>query len=181
MRKVYRFRIVKNAFLLLVGAPSFVVACVWLLVQRSDHPLIWVISLAGILFFGGTFLLGLYALPHLACNSEALILTPEALTLRQIGRKRQTVIRWTEIAGFSEQYIKSSHFIILHLHTPAPHIARERNMFWRTLMKLNTQCAGSPYSLSPDSIHCKADELLRTLLHYLETYGQHPADRENKH
>lgn len=176
MRKVSRFRVVEVALPMLAGAPSVVAACMWILLQRPDHPPVWILSLAGIAFFGGTFLLGLYSLPQIIRDSEAVILTPQALILRQIGSRGQTAIRWTEIAGFSEQYIKSSHFIILHLRTPAPHIARERNPFRRTLMKLNTRYAGSPYSLSPNSIRCKDDELLRTLQHYLETYGQPPAN-----
>lgn len=176
MRKVYHYRVARQALLLLAVAPAFVALCVLLLAERSDNLFIWIVSLLGILFFGGAFLIGLIDIPRMVRNSEALILTPEALTIRQIGRPTQSVIRWTEIAGFSELYIKGQHFISPQLRSPEPHFARERNSLLRTLMKLNTRVAGSPYNIAPDSLRCDPDELIATLVGYLEKYGRTEAD-----
>lgn len=172
MRKIYHFRVVKFALLMLVAAPAIVAMSVLVVLHDPGKPIFWIIALLGVLFFGGCFLLGAVMLPRLIRNSEALILTPESLTIRQVGRTEPVILRWTEIAGFSEKYIKNNHFIAVHLHRTAPAIARERNCFRKMLMKLDTRYTGSPYNIGMSTIRCNADELLRTLVHYLETYGR---------
>lgn len=172
MRKIYHFRVVKFALLMLVAAPIFVAMSVWLIQKAPDSPSSWIIALLGVLFFGGCFLLGAVMLPRLMRNSEALVLTPESLTIRQIIRTAEIVLRWSEIAGFSEKYIKNNHFIAVHLHRTAPAIARERNCFRKMLMKLDTRYTGSPYNIGTPTIRCDADELVRTLVEYLEAYGR---------
>lgn len=76
MRKAYHFKVVRM-LLLLVGAPVFVAASVFLLADRPHSPVVWIISGAGILFFGGALVVGVINAPRLIGNSEALILTPE--------------------------------------------------------------------------------------------------------
>ncbi|WP_418991274.1 STM3941 family protein [Alistipes sp.] len=180
MRKVYHYRVVRLALLLLVAAPAFVAVGIRLLVLRPDSVTIWLVSVPCILFFGGTFLLGLVNLPRMVRDSTALILTPEAMTLRHPGREEQTQIQWTEIVGFTERYIKGQHFVIPQLRTPAPRIAREHNPLWRSVMKLNTLYDGSPYSISTNSLRCDPDELVTTLVAYLEKYGSPASETEGR-
>lgn len=172
MRKIYHFRVVKFALLMLVAAPAFVAISVWLILKYPGSLFSWTVALLGVLFFGGCFLLGVVMLPRLIRNSEALILTPESLTIRQVGRTAEIVLRWTEIVGFSEKYIINNHFIAVNLHRTAAAIALERNCFRKMLMKLDTRCTGSPYNIGTPTIRCDADELVRTLVQYLEAYGR---------
>lgn len=172
MRKIYRFRVVKFALLMLVAAPAIVAMSVLVVLHDPGKPIFWIIALLGVLFFGGCFLLGAVMLPRLIRNSEALILTPESLTIQQVGRTEPVILRWTEIADFSERHIINIHFIAVLLYRTAPAIARERNCFRKMLMKLDTRYTGSPYNISTSTIRCDADELVRTLVQYLEAYGR---------
>lgn len=180
MRKVYHFKVVRMVLLLFVCAPAFVAASVFLLADQPHNPVIWVISVAGILFFGGMLVVGIINVPHLIRNSEALILTPQGLTIHHAGKQRQNFIAWEEIVGFSESYIKNNHFIAIHLRDPDREIDRERNVFYRTMMNLNTRYAGTPFNISPDTIRCNSDELIMTLVKYLEQYGQSAQDASDK-
>lgn len=47
-------------------------------------------------------------------------------------------------------------------------------------MNFNTRYAGTPYSISPDAIRCDSDELIATLVNYLEQYGQSAQDASDK-
>lgn len=180
MRKVYHFKVVRMVLLLFVCAPAFVAASVFLLADQPHNPVIWIISVAGILFFGGMLVVGIINVPHLIRNSEALILTPQGLTIHHAGKQRQNFIAWEEIVGFSESYIKNNHFIAIHLRDPDREIDRERNVFYRTMMNLNMGYTGTPYNISPDALRCKSDELISTLAQYLETYGLPAPDIHSK-
>lgn len=171
MRKVYHFRVVRIALLLLVAAPLFVAIGIGLIVKEPDNLFFWIIALLAVLFFGSCFIIGLMMLPRLMRNSEALVLTPRDLTIRQVRSAEAIVLRWAEIEGFSEQYIKSEHFITVHLRHAAPVIARERNRLVRLMLKINTWYTGSPYSIGTKTIRCKPDELIKTLVEHLETFG----------
>lgn len=172
MRKVYHFRVVQTALLLLIVSPAFVAMGGWLVMQKPGNPLYWLVALLALLFFGGGFVLGLFMLPRLMRNSEALILTPRSLTIRQVRSADQIVLPWTEIAGFSEKHISGQHFITVHLHRIAPAIARERSRLVKLLMKMNIYYTGSPYNIGTQNIRCRPDELLLTLVRHLETYGR---------
>lgn len=180
MRKAYHFKVVRMLLLLLVGAPVFVAASVFLLADRPHSPVVWIISGAGILFFGSALVVGVINAPRLIGNSEALILTPQGLTICHAGKRRQNFIAWKRIAGFSESRIQSNRFIAVHLHDPYLEIDRERNVFYRTMMNFNTRYAGTPYSISPNAIRCDSDELIATLVNYLEQYGQSAQDASDK-
>lgn len=170
--KVYRFKIVRMVLLLLLGAPAFVAASVWLLVNQTDKWAVWGISGAGILFFGGVFVMGITNVPHLIRNNEALILTPHGLTLFHAGKRRKTFIAWDEITGFTETWIKGNLFIAVHLRKPRREIDRERSRWYRMLMNLNLRQTGTPYHIAPSTIHCNSGELIATLVDYLERYGR---------
>lgn len=179
MRKVYHFRVVQIALLLLVAAPLFVAIGIGLVVREPGNVFFWILTLLALLFFGGGFVLGLLMLPRLMRNSEALILTPRSLTIRQVRSAEEIVLPWTEITGFTEQYIKSEHFITVHLQQAAPVIARERNRLVKWMLMMNIRFTGSPYSIGTKTIRCKPDELVQTLVEYLETYGlQEPAQAQ---
>lgn len=176
MRKVYHFRVIRMALLLLVAAPLFVAVGIRLVAEESGNLFFWILTILALLFFGGCFIMGLFMLPRLMRNSEALILTPRSLTIRQVQSAQEIVLPWTEITGFTEQYIKSEHFITVHLQQTAPVIARERNQLVKLIMKMNTWYTGSPYSIGTKTIRCKPDELIRSLVEHLETYGRTDAE-----
>lgn len=88
MRKVYHFKMLRTAALILLGAPAFVAAGLLLIRLHPDNLPVRIAGYAGILFFGGCFAAGLLVLRRLAQNSEALTLTPEKLTDRQSERQR---------------------------------------------------------------------------------------------
>lgn len=172
MQKVYHFKVVRMVLLLFLAAPAFVAASIWLLADQPDKWGLWVICGAGILFFGGAIIVGIINVQHLVRNSEALILTPQGLTLFHAGKRRQTFIPWDQIIGFTKTYIRGNLFIAVHLRKPKREIDRERNRCYRTLMKLNKWCTGTPYHIAPDAIRCNSDELIATLARYFEQYGR---------
>lgn len=171
MRKVYHFKIFRTAALLLLCAPAFVTASFLLIRLRPGNLLMWITGCAGILFFGGCFIAGLYILRRLTQNSEALILTPERLTVRQ-PNGRQYDLKWNEIQFFREIHLKGQAFIAVITSEPLKPAAQEHNRFRLWLMGLNRWLTGSAINISPDSIHCRQEELYETLCEYLEKYGR---------
>ena len=101
MRKVYHFKMLRTAALILIGAPAFGAAGLLLIRLHPGNLPVRIVGYAGILFFGGCFAAGLLVLRRLARNSEALTLTPEKLTVRQ-PNGREYALKWNEIRSFRE-------------------------------------------------------------------------------
>ena len=99
MRKVYHFKMLRTAALILIGAPAFGAAGLLLIRLHPGNLPVRIVGYAGILFFGGCFAAGLLVLRRLARNSEALTLTPEKLTVRQ-PNGREYALKWNEIRSF---------------------------------------------------------------------------------
>ena len=171
MKKIYRFKVLRMAALQLLCAPAFVAGGVLIIHLRPQNPIVWIIGSLGILFFGACFILGIGILRQLSRNSEALILTPEKITIRQPNGK-QYELKWSEIRFFHEIRLQGQSFIAVVTHETPKEVGRERNRFRLLMMKWNSRLTGSTINISPDSICCKRDELYKTLCGYLEKYGQ---------
>ena len=171
MKRIYRFKVLRMAALLLLCAPAFVACGVLLIRLRPQNPLIWIIGCLGILFFGACFIYGLGILRQLSRNCEALILTPEKITIRQPNGK-QYDLKWSEIRGFNEIRLQSQSFIAVVTYEIPEEARQERNRFRMRLAKWNRSLTGSAINISPDLISCQRNELYKTLCRYLEKYGQ---------
>lgn len=171
MRKVYHFKMLRTAALILLGAPAFVAAGLLLIRLHPGNLPVRIVGYAGILFFGGCFAAGLLVLRRLAQNSEALTLTPEKLTVRQ-PNGREYALKWHEIRSFREADINGQPFIAVITSEPQKPAAQRHNRLRLWLRRLDERLTGSAINISPSSIHCRRDELYATLCEYLEKYGR---------
>ncbi|WP_278995971.1 MULTISPECIES: STM3941 family protein [Alistipes] len=171
MRKVYHFKMLRTAALILIGAPAFVAAGLLLIRLHPGNLPVRIAGYAGILFFGGCFAAGLLVLRRLAQNSEALTLTPEKLTVRQ-PNGREYALKWHEIRSFREADINGQPFIAVITSEPQKPAAQRHNRLRLWLRRLDERLTGSAINISPSSIHCRRDELYETLCEYLEKYGR---------
>ena len=160
MRKVYHFKMLRTAALILIGAPAFGAAGLLLIRLHPGNLPVRIVGYAGIL-----------VLRRLARNSEALTLTPEKLTVRQ-PNGREYALKWNEIRSFREADINGQPFIAVITSEPQKPAVQSHNRLRLWLRRLDERLTGSAINISPSSIHCRRDELYATLCEYLEKYGR---------
>ena len=162
----------KKAFFLLLGSLMFVILGLFCFINAENiknnlfrNPLIiQIVGIASILFFG----FGIYvAIRQLIRNKLMLVIDEKGIT---VNPKKEEIIDWKDIDGFSEIKINNVKIIIIQMNNSQDYIDNESNKIRKSLMKYNLENYGSPFNISVSTMDLKYEELLKLLNENLIEY-----------
>jgi hypothetical protein len=99
-------------------------------------------------------------------NKPALILTPTTL----IDNINNYSIHWNEIKQISVQYNRNSEYVAIELYNPKKHIKNTKNAFQKMILKANTKHFNGTFSIHPNILKGKKEELYAQLEKYFNSY-----------
>ncbi|UQB68063.1 STM3941 family protein [Epilithonimonas zeae] len=165
MNKIEIYSNKKKAFLLLLGSVVFVVLGFFCFLNAENvrsslfrNPFIVKIAgIASILFFGyGIFV----SIKQLIKNKLMLIINEKGIN---VNPKKDDIIKWEDIDGFSEIKINSVKIINIQINNSIDYINNETNKIRKNLMKFNLNNYGSPFNISSSTMSLNHIELLKLL------------------
>ncbi len=157
-----------------IAAPAMVAASIYV-TSIPMGIMAKVTGYVGTAFFGLCFIIGLYNFLRGAFRREALVLTPESLTINTPIHDSYTLL-WSDINGFERVDIAREHMLVINLHDAQRFIEKNSGTaFGRKLMRADTACVGSPCSISLNNIDTGEDDIESVLNQYMTKYGSKAA------
>jgi len=164
---------------LLFYSSLFIVAGLWMLLRQPEtgNPVFnnfWLKNIAA----GGGVLLGiggmLSGIKKLSDTKPGVIIDETGLTDNS-GMLSVGFIPWADVTAVAERVVKSSfaskeQFITLYLRNPDAYINKQKNGLKRRMMNMNYKYAGSPVSISSNTLKIKFDPLFRMVQEAFEFY-----------
>ncbi len=121
----------------------------------SNQPFMAILSIA---FFG----LGVILLPIMMFHKESgLYILPEGINI-VTPMVKDSMVAWCDIKSFSLIAINGNKMIAVHLKHPEAYLSKLK-IWQRTLGSMSAGLSGTPYSISPRTYGCTAEELIELL------------------
>lgn len=166
---------VKSA-LLVLGSCSFVALGLWMAFlsdaeieaqRRYNNPVfVHGIGWAAVVF---ATLCGSIGIRKMLDRKPGLVLSNAGLTDNSSGLSAG-FIPWTDISGFSVYTVQKQKLLVVLLNNPERYISMG-GVLRRNINRVNYKMAGSPISITSNSLKIKFDDLLRVCGLYFSRYG----------
>lgn len=145
--------------LLTVGSIAFVAAGIWLWSiaesqGRYSPEFVQLISVVCIAFFG---LCGAYGTAKLFDSKPGLVISRRGV-FDNSSAVNAGWIEWEDINGFKVAQVQLTRFLVIVVDEPSKYL-EGMSPLKRMMMKLNSGMAGSPLTISSNSLSCEFSEL----------------------
>ena len=162
--------------LMLIGALTFVIIGIWLVVAPptinnlffGNPTRLLIIGIVAIVFFG---LCAVYIARKIPDNKPGLIIDKTGLTDNSSGVSAGQIL-WSDIENISVIEIHRQKLIMLHVKNPQDYIDKQTSGFKRKMMQMNFNMYETPLSITSNSLQIKFDELLNILNDHLNASRQ---------
>ena len=163
--------------LMLIGALTFVIIGIWLVVAPptinnlffGNPTRLLIIGIVAIVFFG---LCAVYIARKIPDNKPGLIIDKTGLTDNSSGVAAGQIL-WSDIENISVLEIHRQKLIMLVVKNPQDYIDKQTSGFKRKMMQMNFNMYGTPLSITSNSLKINFDELLKILdYHFQESRKQ---------
>ena len=164
--------------LLLLGGLLFVAMCVFLVLTGTSVVVlpygafartsffVLAVTVFGILFFGYAVVI---AIQRLVRPQPLVILNREGIT-DNASAGAVGLVRWSEIAGIGISNVSRQRFVVVTVNDPEQLLARLPPAK-AALVGLNTGLTSAPVNIPELALPMKAEELVRLLNEYYDTYA----------
>jgi hypothetical protein len=162
----------KKLVLMLAGSLAFVAVGLWFVIAPPNFRNEFWAARAGVAGAAGIVVFGVFAFflaRKLGDSKPGLIVTDRGFHDNASATPAGEVL-WQDVTGFDVMEVQGQRFIVVLVRDPEPYIARQTSAFKRKLMSMNANMAGSPISISANSLKIGFDELLALLTERLKAH-----------
>lgn len=165
----------QKILLLIFGAATLVAVGVLFIInpvefegRRASKEMIFIIGIAAVLFFGICLV---FAIRKLFSKQVGLMINSDGLIDNSAGNSAGQIL-WTDVKGITIYNVMNQKFVSVHVKDPEKYISAQKNVFKRKLMAQNYKMAGTPISISPNTLKISFNELHSLLQDRFGKYKQ---------
>jgi len=158
--------------LMLAGSLAFVAIGLWFVIAPPNFRNSYWAARAGVAGAAGIVVFGLFAFflaRKLRDSRPGLVVSNRGFYDNASATPAGEVL-WDDVTGFDVMQIQGQRMIVVLVKNPEEYIERQTSAFKRKLMSMNANMAGSPISISANSLQIGFDELLALLIARLDAH-----------
>lgn len=162
----------KKLVLMLAGSLAFVAVGLWFVIAPPNFRNDFRAARAGAAGGAGIVVFGLFAffLARKLGDSQPGLVVSHRGFIDNVSATPAGEVLWDDVTGFDVMELQGQRFIVVLVRNPEQYIARQTSAFKRKLMSMNANMAGSPVSISANSLQIGFDELLALLIERLKAH-----------